>query len=95
MSELICETCPFWDKAHGLKNKADVVVNAPCRWEPRFAGDDASENFLWTARFEWCRHHPDAPKVITRREAIDWRNDDAERMVITLWDEWQEVRPDE
>jgi len=78
-----CETCPFWERVKDTNS-------GPCRWEPPriVAGTSAYiDDPPYTRDSDWCRHHPDAPRIVTVRGSVVWNADG----VATKWREWTEV----
>ena len=56
MTKLACETCPFWED-----HKSTTKGVGICHYAE--AGPSGIVTYI---NFDhWCRHHPDAPKVVT------------------------------
>ena len=82
-----CETCPLWvaNETMGQKpNAGGGHTWGMCHWKPDW-------DILEVPAHWWCRHHHDAPRVVTYKRVLRWDTVNEPHTPLE-WEEWQEVR---
>jgi len=89
-----CETCPFWERIKSYGGTPRPY--GWCRYDPPVIAQHPAPGTKFDEQpvahgNAWCRHHPDAPRIVTVREAARHLTNPLGGMMATEWREWTEV----